>query len=210
MIKKLIFLFITLSFSMVATAEPLRFEQGVHYDVIGDIGTAKPTLTEYFSYFCGHCYRLENTIKEVEKMLPEGAVFEKSHVDFVGRAPTSVQFGLNKAVVVAEKMGVAHKVTDALFDYIHVQKKQLTSEAQIKALFSLSAADEIKFDKLIKSFGVKGAASRMKKMQDELSARQALTEVPMLVVNGKYKILYSALRSRNDYAELLSFLLAMK
>ena len=203
-------IFTTVMFSAAASAVPLRFQEGVHYKVIGDTPTATPTVTEYFSYFCGHCYRFEMVAKELEKGLPDGAKFKKSHVDFVSRTPKDIQFALTKAVVIGKKLNLSHKFNDVIFKSIHQERKQFTSEAEVVDLLVSVGADKKKVESLMKSFGVKNAAKKMKTMQDDLSSRQILTSVPMFVINGKYKVIGDKLKSMDDYTSLVDYLLAMK
>ena len=208
--KNFAILFIALIFSTMASALPLRFEENVHYKVVSNISTPVPTLTEYFSYFCQHCYRFEPIAKELENIMPEGAKFGKSHVDFVSRTSKDIQFSLNKAVAAAKTLGMSHKINDAIFDHIHVQRKPFSSEDEIIEVMVKAGADAKKVKSLMNSFGIKNMAKKMKKSQADLTAKNVLTAVPMFIVNGKYKILAEKLRSQDDYNELVLFLLAMK
>jgi thiol:disulfide interchange protein DsbA len=208
--KKFAVLFIALVFSTMASAIPLRFEEGKHYEVIAKVASDKPNLTEYFSFYCPHCFRFESVANELEKSMPEGAKFVKSHVDFMRSASPAVQQALTRAMVAGDKMGMKHKVVDAIFKQIHVDRKPFTGEDDVHALISTLGGDSDKFKKLMSSFGIKGAANKMKKTQDDLTARNILTSVPLFIVNDKYKINAKELKSMDDYKELVAFLLTMK
>lgn len=207
--KKFAVLFVTLLFSSMVSAIPLRFEEGKHYEVVSKVASTTPNVTEFFSFYCGHCYKFEFIAKSLEKSLPEGVSFKKSHVDFLRAASQETQQSLTRALVVGEKLGIKGKITDAIFSQIHEKRQPFSSNDDIKSLFVANGADGKKFDQLMKSFGVKGAANKMKKVQDELSSRQVLTGVPMFLVNDKYKIVSKELRSMDDYNALVEFLLAM-
>ncbi|MDP5205898.1 thiol:disulfide interchange protein DsbA/DsbL, partial [Alishewanella sp. SMS9] len=59
-------------------------------------------------------------------------------------------------------------------------------------------------------FPVRGAVGQMAREQEQLSESRVLTGVPMLVVNGKYKINNQNLDQRNlqtDMQNLIEFLL---
>jgi thiol:disulfide interchange protein DsbA len=210
MMKKFAVLCITLLFSSMVSAIPLRFEEGKHYQVINKVADTTPNVTEYFSFYCPHCFKFERIVEQIEKSMPKGAQFKKSHVDFMRNASSATQQSLSKALVVGEKMGIGHKITAAIFKQIHVDIKPFKDESDIKALFAANGADVVKFEKLMKSFGVKGAANKMKKAQESLSNSKVLDSVPMLIVNNKFKINSREIRTLDDYNALIEMLLAMK
>ena len=210
MMKKFAALFITLMFSTMASAIPLRFEEGKHYQVISSVASSEPKLTEYFSFYCPHCFKFEPIAKILAKSLPANAKFEKSHVDFMRTAPKEIQGALTRALVVSEKLGVDDKVIPAIFNQLHVKRVAFKSDDDIINLVSTLGVDTEKFTKLFNSSGAKRAAENMKKVQHDLSKRNVLTSVPMFIVNDKYKINARELRSEQDYKDLIAFLLAMK
>ena len=81
----------TLLFSAAVSAIPLRFEEGKHYDIISQNASDKAVLTEYFSFYCPHCYRFEAAVAQIKPALPNGIEFEKSHVDFMRAASPKTQ-----------------------------------------------------------------------------------------------------------------------
>ena len=208
--KKFTALIFTLLISTLVSATPWLFEEGKHYEVVGKVASAKPTVTEYFSFYCPHCFKFEFVAKEIENALPEGTKFAKSHVDFLRSASGDVQRSLTRAMIVADQMGAKHKIVDAIFNRIHKERKVFSGEADIRALFAANGLDVKKFDRLNTSFDVMEAAIKMKEAQDDLSKRQVLTSVPTFIVNNKYKILSAELRSVADYNSLVEFLLAKK
>ena len=77
----------------------------------------------------------------------------------------------------------------------------------------LNGADGEKFDKLMKSFGVASKAKNMKKQQDYFVKKGALTGVPTVIVNGKYRVDTKGLDRSNfeqDYINLVNHLLTLK
>ncbi len=208
--KKFAFLMLTFLFSSVALAQPMRFEQGKHYEVISQTADSKPNVTEYFSFYCPHCYKFEFIAKELEKNIPAGAKFVKSHVDFLRAAKPEIQHMLTRAMVVADKMGIKEQVVSAIFNQIHQERKPFLDEAGVLAIFDKVGGDKGKAEKMMDSFAIKGEANRMKKAQDDLSRARVLNSVPMIIVNGKYKINSKELRSMDDYQSLVEFLLQLK
>lgn len=208
--KKIAVSFVALLFSsLIFNAQAvLKFKEGTHYEVISKTASSQPNVTEFFSFYCPHCYKFEFVAKQLEKDLPENATFKKSHVDFMRTTSAATQQALSRALIVAEKFDVGHKMVNAIFVHIHKEKKNFSNEADIRQLFVDNGIDGDKFDKAMKSFSVKGAASKMKKAQNDLGPK--LTGVPMFVVNDKYKVLGRELKSMEDYQELVQFLLAKK
>jgi len=197
--------------SMTACAE--KYTEGKQYTKVNETISTKAEVREYFSFYCPHCLRFEPFMEQVKKGLPEGVKFERNHVDFLRAASPKVQAMLTKSVVVAEQLGMDDKLVTAVFNYIQVQKAVVTSEKDIRNIFVLNGADGKKFDKLMKSFSVNSKAKFMKKSQDNMAKKGALTGVPTVIVNGKYRINTQELDRNNfeqDYHNLIKHLLTLK
>ena len=194
----------------LAACADAKFEQGKHYDVIAETTTAKPEVKEYFSFYCGGCNAFEPVAQSLARKLPEGVEFKKSHVDFIRAASPELQNALARAYLVAKNLGKGDQVASAIFNQIHRARAPFSNENDIRNLVLIHDIDGETYDKAMKSFSVRGAASQMKKEQDELSERRVLTGVPMLVVNGKYRSNNEALDRRNiesQLQELIAYLL---
>jgi len=199
-----------LVFSMSACAE--QYTEGKQYSKVSEVASKKSEVREYFSVYCGHCFKFEPFMHKVKKNLPKDTAFERNHVDFLRTASPKIQQMITKAVVVAEQLGADDKLVGAIFNYIHVQKAVITSEKDLRNIFVLNGADGDKFDKLMTSFNVNSQAKRMKKHQETMSANRALTGVPTIIVNGKYKINNAEIDKNNfeqDYQNLVKYLLAL-
>ncbi|WP_371375676.1 thiol:disulfide interchange protein DsbA/DsbL [Thalassotalea aquiviva] len=210
---KKLFSLILLAFMLPLTAQAADYVEGKQYTIVNDKASAKPEVREYFSFYCPHCLRFEPFMKDLAKSLPEGATFEKNHVDFLRVASPDVQFGITKAMIVAESLPQKDKLIAALFDAIQVQRKPLASTEELRALFEANGVDGDKFEKMMKSFGVNSKAKKMKKLQDELTRKKALTGVPTIVVNGKYRVNTQELdrdNFLNDYKNVVHYLLTLK
>lgn len=187
-----------------------KFEEGKHYEVIAEQPTAKPEVKEFFSFYCGGCSAFEPVAQSIAKKLPQDAEFKKVHVDFIRAASPELQNALARAYLVAKNLGKGDQVASAIFNQIHRNRAPFANENDIRSLVLIHDIDAETYDKAIKSFSIRGAANQMKKEQDELSNRRVLTGVPMLVVNGKYKIKNEALDSRNyeqEMQQLIDYLL---
>ncbi len=80
--KALFTLFSALLLSVSAHAA--KFEQGTHYKVLDVEKSATPKVTEFFSFYCPHCYKFESVVENLKPALADGVKFEKVHVAFMG------------------------------------------------------------------------------------------------------------------------------
>lgn len=199
------------AFSITACAE--KYNEGKQYTKVSETVSVKAEVREYFSFYCPHCLRFEPFMETVKKNLPEGVKFERNHVDFLRAASPQIQAMLTKSVVVAEQLGMDDKLVGAVFNYIQIQRAEITSEKDIRNIFVLNGADGDKFDKLMKSFSVISKAKSIKKNQDSMSKKGALKGVPTIIVNGKYRVNTQELDKNNfeqDYQNLIKHLLTLK
>lgn len=206
----LVLLMPLLAFSITACAE--QYTEGKQYSKVSETISAKSEVREYFSVYCGHCFKFEPFMHVVKKNLPEGTAFERNHVDFLRGASPQIQQMITKAVVVAEQLGDDDKLVGAIFNYIHVQRAVITSEKDLRNIFVLNGVDGEKFDKLMKSFSVNSQAKMVKKYQEAMTANRALTGVPTVIINGKYKVNNAELDKNNyeqDYQNLVKYLLTL-
>ena len=212
MIKKISRLTFVMVLLLPFMASATDYQEGKQYTQISEKVSSKAEVREYFSFYCPHCFRFDPFMEKIKKQLPSNTKFERNHVDFLRAAPTEIQFMLSKSVVVAQHLKMEEKLVGSIFNYIHVQKATFSSEKDIRNVFVLNGADGVKFDKLMKSFAVNSQAKKMKKYQDELSKKRILTSVPMVVVNGKYRINNKELDKvdfEEDYNNLVAYLLTL-
>ena len=181
------------------------YQEGVHYTVINEgPGTAKPEITEFFSFFCPPCFNFQKTVvPKIAERLPEGVAFSQAHVDFIGQ-----QMGveMSRAFAVANQLNVKDKIEPALFSAIHEKKQHFTSRADIRALFVANGVDGKDFDGAADSFMVNAQMAKMKR--DTENAK--LSGVPSLVVNGKYRVETGAIKSYDELLDIAFYLSTMK
>lgn len=174
-------------------AGDIEFKEGKHYEIISETKTEKPEVKEYFSFYCGACYMFEPIVQGMARTLPAGTEFKKSHVDFVRGASPQVQNALARAYVVAKNAGKGDQVATSIFERIHKQRIPFANESELRGLMMLHDINGDVFDKAVRSFAVRGAVNQMATEQKELVQKRVLKGVPMLVVNGKYKIKHEEL-----------------
>ncbi|MFT6286812.1 MAG: thiol:disulfide interchange protein DsbA [Alcanivorax sp.] len=171
------------------------WEEGKHYDLVSPaVRTADPAkieVTEFFWYGCGHCYNFEPMISQWKKTLPEDVIFKGSPA--MWNPPMELH---GKAYYAAEVLGVLDTMHLVMFQAMNVDRKRLTSEADIAAEFEANGVSSADFSKAFNSFGV---SSQMR--QANANARAAkITGTPEIMVNGKYRI---SSRKAGNHASML-------
>jgi thiol:disulfide interchange protein DsbA len=207
--KKLMFLVAALFMAPTLVAQT-AYEEGVHYDVVSEQGTAKPEVKEFFSYYCPACNAIDPVVQTVMKTLPEGTSFKKYHVDFMGAASPEIQRNLSAAMVLAKTQGKGDEVNKAFFNHIHNDRKAFANEAEIRDVAIAAGVDGAAYDKHLNNFMVKTQVNLMQKEQATLSKSRVLSSVPTFIVNGRFKINVAKLDQSNleqDLKNLISFLL---
>jgi thiol:disulfide interchange protein DsbA len=149
MIKKLKLGLLILCMPVMAFAS--QFQNGVQYTELQTEKTAKPQVTEFFSYFCGHCYKMEPVAKGIEKNLPAGVPFIKSHVNFLKGKSAADQSNLSYAYLIAKQQAKEHQVSDAIFNYIHRQSASFSNMKDVSNLLALNGISKEDFDSLLSS-----------------------------------------------------------
>ncbi|MCF2911101.1 thiol:disulfide interchange protein DsbA/DsbL [Pseudoalteromonas sp. DL2-H2.2] len=192
---------------MPVLAMAADFTDGKHYQTLTTAKSDSAKVTEFFSYYCPHCFQFEPVAKALEKNLPAGAVFEKSHVNFLGGLSPQVQSYLSYAYIIAKHHGKAQQVSDQIFNTIHVQQVQLKDLKDIKKLLEANGISGEQFDAAMASMPVISAEKAMVEKQDTFSKAGALTGVPTFIVNDKYKINLRELSSQAELDELVKHLL---
>lgn len=194
-------------------AQAEKFVEGTHYEVVAEKATAKAEVKEFFSFYCGHCFRFEPVVNKLAGQLPKGVELEKVHVDFVQAAAPEMQNALARAYVVGKTSGQGEKVAAMIFDYIHLKGASFNNENDIRNLLLVNDFDAKTFDAKINSMPTVAAVNAMKTAQNKWSENRVLTGVPMLLVNGKYKPKFDKLNPENfeqELQQLVTFLLAKK
>jgi protein dithiol oxidoreductase (disulfide-forming) len=183
------------------TALAAQYQEGVHYTVINEgPASAKPEITEFFSFYCPHCYNFSKTvIPMLEKRLPDGVSFSQAHVDFINK---DMGPEMSRAFAVARQLNVDKKIESALFAAIHDKKQHFTSRDDLRALFVANGVEGKDFDAASNSFMVNAQMSKMKR--DTENAK--LSSVPSLVVNGKYRVETGAIKSFDEMLDIAFYL----
>jgi thiol:disulfide interchange protein DsbA len=135
-------------------------------------------VVELFWYGCPHCYRLEPDLKKWLKNKPENVVFR--------RVPAQMNPGWivhAKLYYVAEILGVADKLHDAIFHEIQENHNMLDKEDAMAAFFVKHGISRQQFLKVYRSIGLRTRLAHGRGMGQRYGAHS----VPTLIVNGKYR-----------------------
>jgi len=183
-----------------------NFVEDKHYITIKGEQTANKQMTEFFSFYCPHCFKREPLIEELLKSIPNNVVFKKNHVNGMPGRKVDIEDDLTKALITAQILHVENKMIPAIFNYIHLRHANFDNVKDIKNLFIINDVDGDKFDKTFKSFSVNREFKRMNK-QTLLLRQQGITSVPTLIINGKYKINDKNIKDIDEYKALVNYLL---
>ena len=176
------------SMTLSAPIAAENYVEGVHYEAI-DIPVKtglegeqplKVEVVEVFSYMCIHCYSFDPLLKLWEQNKAEQAVFNRLPAVF------SPDWELMaRAFYTAEILDVSEQMHEPLFEAIHKQPKNLRDEDIMAALFLEHA--EIPAAEFTESFNSFFVRSRV--MQARAKGRAyGITGVPVMIVNGKYRV----------------------
>lgn len=187
---------VMLSFSVQAA----KFTEGDYYKVLDLPKSSTPIVTEFFSFFCPHCYSFEPMIQQLKKTLPENVKFQKHHVSFMGG---SMGKSLSKAYATSIVLGIEEKMTPVLFNRIHNMQKPPRNDNDLRQIFLDEGVKAEDYDGAFNSFAVNSMVNRYNKaFQDS-----GLSGVPAVVVNNKYLVQTGEIESADEYFALINFLL---
>ena len=179
------------------------FKEGTHYKVVKQTATATPEVLEFFSFYCPHCFSFEPLMKQLETKLDKDVEIKKNHVNFLGQAMGPK---LSQAFAAAELLEVEDKVTSLIFDQIHTLRKAINGDEGIIEIFEKAGVSKAEATAALASFSATGIASQMKRNTETFAIRG----VPSLIVNGKYQVVTSSVKSTDEFIELVAYLTKKK
>lgn len=206
--KLVVWLGLLVLLPLQACAADTKWEEGTHYTVLNEAASAKPEVTEFFSFWCPHCYRTEPFVEMLKKKLGGKAEFNKVHVNFMPSAPVDVQEDATKAMMIARALKQSDSLNAAIFDYLHKQRASITGMKDLRNIFVINGIDGAEFDKLAKSFGVNSMFKKNQKTIDDY--RAYVRGVPNFIVNGKYQVTFTRDMSVDDQLDLILWLTQQK
>jgi len=167
------------------------FEEGTHYHRLPvPVATAEDTITvtEFFSYACGHCFQFDPELDHWAEGAAEDVVLER-----VPAAFSPLYELLAEAYYVARACKVLPATHTPLFRALHLERQPLRSQEAIARFYADKVAEtpvagaactaEEDFLKTFKSFGVRGAINQSKSRAKAYQARG----VPALIIDGAFR-----------------------
>lgn len=198
MLKKLIALVLLVP-SLVFAAD---FVEGKDYQVVANASIERsktPVVTEFFSYGCPWCYRIESSFNQWSVKLNKNASIDKVPVVF---KPDWDLYA--KAYYTAKTLALSDKLSPILFKAIQDEKKPLNSKQGMINFFVAHGVDR----EIAKSAFENSPTIDMRvKNGMELMAHYQINAVPAFVVNNKYKTDLQMAGSPERLFEIMDYLL---
>ena len=173
----------------VAAPRTWQFRENQHYyrltptqQTVG--GPGKIEVVEVFWYGCPHCYDFEPYINSWAEAKPANVRFV--HLPAMWNRGLALHAQLYYTEEVLVRNGVIKDPAafrEAVFAEYHRRGNRLGSESSIKTLFARLGVSSEDFDKTWNSFEVNQKLTRA----NDLNRRYGITNVPAIVVNGKYR-----------------------
>ena len=186
-----------------AHASPAAPVAGTDYTVLQAAqpvdAAGKVEVIEFFWYGCPHCNEFEPYLEAWEKKQGPDVVFKRVPVAF--RDDFIPHSKMYHALVA---LGVAEKLTPAIFNEIHVKKNYLlTPQAQADFL-ATQGVDKKKYMDAYNSFSTQSAIQRDSKLLQDYK----IDGVPTLIVQGKDVTGPSQTNSLPGTTQVLDYLIA--
>ncbi len=198
MLKKLISLILFIP-SLVFAAD---FVEGKDYQVVAGASIERnktPLVTEFFSYGCPWCYRIESPFNQWALSLNKNASIDKVAVVF---KPDWDLYA--KAYYTAKTLALSDKLSPLLFKAIQDEKNPLNSKQAMINFFVAQGVDR----EIAKSAFENSTTIDMRvKNGMELMAHYQVNAVPAFVVNNKYKTDLQMAGSPERLFEIMNYLL---
>jgi len=171
-----------------------QYSSGKHYSQLTSAqGTAELAdgveVAEVFWYGCPHCFNFDPYVEKWKEDLPDGVNLVRLPVMW---NPTNEIHA--RMFYTAEALDKLDEMHPAFFRALHLDRKTLTREDDIREFFGDHGVDAESFDKTFRSFAVESKLKRAK----SLTARYRIRAVPVMVVNGKYLTDGSEIQSFDD------------
>ncbi len=179
-LKHLAWVLLLLFFSCAQAEE---YFQGRHYQILDNPtitrNPSKVEVVEVFWFGCNHCYALESYIQPWKKNLPNDVDFWKSHITWNAQAETHARLFYS-----AKALGIEEKAIPAAFTAIWREGRNLLGNSEVEYFFKGFGIEKERYLSVSNSFGVNNAV----KQANNRMRQWAVTGVPTIIVNGKYKV----------------------
>ncbi|MBQ8708465.1 MAG: thiol:disulfide interchange protein DsbA/DsbL [Succinivibrionaceae bacterium] len=183
--------------STAAMAEDEQFKEGEYYSVVAANELSETQeISEFFSFYCGHCYMFRSTFHQLKNEFPD-VKFSMIPVQFLGgeMGPMS-----QRAYAAAKIMGIEDRFSDELFNQIHQQHVTDYNPESLGNIVAYVGGDKAQFLETFDSFV---SISQVAAFNAEMD-RAGVKGVPTMMVNHKYLILKA---EKDQVVPLIRYLL---
>lgn len=182
-------------------AQAREYKPGVDYEIKETKLTEKPEIREFFSFFCPHCYEVEQMFTPLNKEFVNKAEVVYNPVWQIGG---ELGKRTQSAYAVAKKLGKENEIRALLFKRIKQTEGHLQVNDDFAYIFDIVGVNAKSYRDELKTAEVKTLISNY----NQKIADYGLNSVPQIIVNGKYLINLSNVQDQNDYKNLVSYLLS--
>ena len=164
--------------SAMAFADP---KNGVEYLTLPEVQNTdagnKVEVTEFFAYYCPHCYRFEPLLAAWVQKQGTNIVFKRVHVS--GGPSVLPQQHLFYTL---EALGLVPQYHQKVFDTMHVERLRLSNDQAMLDWVDKAGIDRAKFAGAWSSFGVQAKLRRADRMMGEYR----IDQWPMVAIDGRF------------------------
>ena len=176
------------------------YQEGRHYELIEPLPTRNPEkieVIEFFWFGCGHCFSLEQLIKDWKSEVSSEVDFFRLPVVWNAQTKTHA-----KLFFATETLRVPEAI-QGIFSAIHYNRKMMLSDKEIIPFFQGYGIQEDKYLAATNSFGLKNNLRKA-----ELFAfKYGIKGVPAFIVNGKYKVSATREIGTEDLLDVVNYLI---
>ena len=176
------------------------YQEGRHYELIDPLPTRNPEkieVIEFFWFGCGHCFSLEQLIKDWKSEVSSEVDFFRLPVVWNAQTKTHA-----KLFFATETLKVPEAI-QGIFSAIHYNRKMMLSDKEVIPFFQGYGIQEDQYLAATNSFGLKNNLRKA-----ELFAfKYGIKGVPAFIVNGKYKVSASREIGTEDLLDVVNYLI---
>ncbi|HEV7814822.1 MAG TPA: thiol:disulfide interchange protein DsbA/DsbL [Janthinobacterium sp.] len=167
--------------ALAAMASPAEPKNGTDYLTLQtpqntDAGK-KIEVTEFFAYYCPHCYSFEPALEAWVKKQGANIVFKRSHV-----ANGDSVLPQERLFFTLEALGLTEQYHAKVFQAMHVEQLRLNRDELVFDWAARQGIDRQKFIDTYRSFGV---AARVRRA-DAMMADYKIDSWPTIAIDGRY------------------------
>ncbi len=168
--------------ALTAAASPADPKNGIEYRTLA---TAQPTdsgkkieVTEFFAYYCPHCYAFEPALEEWIKKQGDNIVFKRVHVTRDDNVLPQ-----QKLFYTLAAMGLMNdQMHNKIFNEMHVAHNRLSRDEMVFDFIVKQGIDRQKFIDTYRSMGVAASVRRTTAMMDAYG----VDSWPMIAIDGRF------------------------